>query len=184
MLRPVIIFAVIACAVGAFAPSVFPALLQAMSGAAGASASPPLPTVVRAPPVIQASESDDNGGRVVEINADAGGQYSTEALVNGSLVHMMVDTGATTVALSAETAERIGLPLSEASYTARIRTANGIARAAPVTLSAISIGDIYLPAVQGIVLDRQAGVVNLLGMSFLRRLSAVEQKSGRLILRQ
>src|SRR5580704_1925833 len=91
MLRPVIIFAVIACAVGVFAPSIFPTLLQAMSGAAGASASPPppLPAIVRAPPpVIQASESEDDGGRVVKINADAGGQYSTEVLVNGSLVHM------------------------------------------------------------------------------------------------
>ena len=94
------------------------------------------------------------------------------------------DTGATFVSLSAETAQRIGLPVNESSYTARMTTANGIARAAPVMLNAVSVGDVYVPAVHGIVMDRQAGSVNLLGMSFLKRLSGVEQKSGQLILRQ
>jgi len=124
------------------------------------------------------------GPREQVIAADAGGQYSLDVLVGGQSARMMVDTGATLVTLSADTAQRIGLPLTDASYTGRTQTANGIGRAAPVTLSAVSIGDIYVPTVQGMVLDRSAGDVNLLGMSFLRRLSAVEQKSGRLVLRQ
>jgi aspartyl protease family protein len=185
MLRSVIVIAVLACVVGIYAPSVLPGLLASADGGAMAT-SPPLPApVVRPQPVIvQTAASEDNGERVVRLEPDARGQYSTEVVINGVLVRMMVDTGATLVTLSADTAQRIGLPLTDASYTGRTQTANGIGRAAPVTLSAVSIGDIYVPTVQGMVLDRSAGDVNLLGMSFLRRLSAVEQKSGKLVLRQ
>jgi aspartyl protease family protein len=188
MLRSVIVLAVIACVAGVYAPSVLPALFQAASGAAGANPTAPeqsmAPAAGSSPPMIQASASDEDGGRMVRLNPDAVGQYSTEVTINGSRVRMLVDTGATFVSLSAETAERIGLPISESNYTAQMRTANGIARAAPVTLNAVSIGDIYVPSVQGIVMDRPAGSINLLGMSFLRRLSKVEQRSGQLILRQ
>jgi aspartyl protease family protein len=187
MLRSVIVLAVIACVAGLYAPSVFPALFQAASGAAS---NPTAPTQAMAPvtsppsPVVQASASDEDSGRMVRLDPDMGGQYSTEVVINGSRVRMLVDTGATYVSLSAETAQRIGLSVTDSNYTARMTTANGIARAAPVTLNAVSVGDIYVPTVQGIVMDRQAGGVNLLGMSFLKRLSRVEQKSGQLILRQ
>lgn len=184
MLRSSILVAVVACILAVYAPTVFPALFAALNG--GAPQTPtPAPPVSVSPPAMSASASESaEDGRVVQIEADHGGQYSTDVTINGVLVHMLVDTGATIVAISADTAERIGLPLSEASYTAMVRTANGAARAAPVVLSAVTVGDIYVPAVQGIVFERRAGHVDLLGMSFLKRLSSVEQKSGRLILRQ
>ena len=184
MLRSSLIVAVIACIVGAYAPSLFPSLFQAMNGSGGGSAPQPIPTVALAPPPAPASASRDESYRVAEIYADRGGQYSTDVVVNGVIVHMMIDTGATFVALSAETASRLGLSLGPASYTGRVRTANGIASVAPVTLTSVSVGDVFVPAVQGLVMEPQAGRDNLLGMSFLKRLSTVEQKSGRLILRQ
>jgi aspartyl protease family protein len=183
MLRSSLIVAVVACIVAAYAPSLFPSLFQAMNGSGGPAAPQPAPAVGPSPPV-QASASRDESDRIAEIYADRGGQYSTDVVVNGVIVHMMIDTGATFVALSAETASRLGLALGPASYTGRVRTANGIASVAPVTLTSVSVGDIFVPAVQGLVMEPQAGHDNLLGMSFLKRLSAVEQKSGRLILRQ
>ncbi len=183
MLRSSILVAVVACILAVYAPTVFPALFAALNGAAGPQ--PLAPPPVGAPSASASASTDDSEeGRVVQIAADGGGQYSADVTINGVLVHMLVDTGATTVAISADTAERIGLALSEASYTAMVRTANGAARAAPVVLSAVTVGGIYVPAVQGIVFERRAGHVDLLGMSFLKRLSSVEQKAGRLILRQ
>lgn len=182
MLRSSLLVAILACILAAYAPTIFPALLQEMSQ--GTSAPPALPAASPPPRPTETSASNQGDDRAVEITADSGGQYSTEVAINGVIVHMLVDTGATTVALSADTAQRLGLPLSDASYTALVHTANGVARAAPVVLSAVSIGDIYVPAVQGVVFERKAGHVDLLGMSFLKRLSSVEQKSGRLILRQ
>ncbi len=182
MLRSSILVAIVACIVAVYAPTVFPALLQAMSG--GTSDAPMAANAGARPAQASASLTGVGEDRMIEIAADGGGQYSTDVVINGVVVHMLVDTGATTVALSAETAQRLSLPLSEASYTALVHTANGVARAAPIVLPAVSVGNIYVPAVQGLVLERRAGRVDLLGMSFLKRLSSVEQRSGRLVLRQ
>jgi aspartyl protease family protein len=189
MLRVAFIFAMIACVAAICAPLALPALLQGADRVA-ASAPPSravaAPSAVASPPILRSATNgaSDDDGRSVELVADAGGQYSAEATVNGSPIHMMIDTGATLVSLSADAAARVGVFVNDADYTVRVRTANGLARAAPVTLVGVSVGDVYVPEVQALVLERQAGPVNLLGMSFLRRLSAVEQRQGMLILRQ
>jgi aspartyl protease family protein len=118
------------------------------------------------------------------IDADYGGQYSTQVAINGTLVNMMVDTGATMVVISYKTASRLGLQVLDSDYTGRTQTANGVAAVAPVTLREVTIGPIYLGDVKALVAGPNAGDMNLLGMSFLKRLASVEQKSGRLVLRQ
>ncbi len=54
----------------------------------------------------------------------------------------MVDTGASLVALTYEDADRLGIYRQSLDFTYTAKTANGIARVAPVTISRISIGDI------------------------------------------
>ena len=61
-------------------------------------------------------------------------------------------------------------------------TANS--KASPVTLDAVSFGGLYLRDVQALILAPEAGNVNLLGASFLKRLVSVEQRDGIMILRQ
>jgi aspartyl protease family protein len=118
------------------------------------------------------------------IDADRGGQYSTDVYINGIGVKMLVDTGATMVVISHQTAERLGIQVVDADYTWRAQTANGVAAVAPVTLREMTLGSIYLGEVKAFVAARDAGPMNLLGMSFLKRLASVEQRSGRLVLRQ
>jgi aspartyl protease family protein len=130
------------------------------------------------------SATAPSGYQEASIVADSGGQYSTDVDIDGQSVRMMVDTGATMVVISAETASRLGLQLANSDYTGRVRTANGVAAVAPVTLREVTIGPIYLGEVKALVAERNAGAVNLLGMSFLKRLASVEQQSGRLVLRQ
>ena len=79
----------------------------------------------------------------------------------------MVDTGATMVALSYEDAERAGVYVRPADFTMRVNTANGIARAAPVTLDEISLGDITVRNVRAAVSEPGRLQGSLLGMSFL-----------------
>jgi len=188
MLRVAFIFAMIACVAAICAPLALPALLQGADRVAASTPSRAVapPSAVASPPILRSATNagSDDDGRRVELVADGAGQYSAEATVNGSPIHMMIDTGATLVSLSADAAARVGVFVDDADYTVRVRTANGLARAAPVTLVGVSIGDVYVPEVQALVLERQAGPINLLGMSFLRRLSAVEQRQGMLILRQ
>ena len=117
------------------------------------------------------------------LRADARGQYAADALVNGLPVHMLVDTGASDVVVSASTAARLGLIPSERRRRT-IQTANGQSTASPAILSHISFGGLYMNDVEALILAPEAGEVNLLGESFLRRLVSVEQRDGMLILRQ
>ena len=96
---------------------------------------------------------------------------------------MMIDTGATVVAISASTAARLGLAPGPGPKW-RIKTANGASAASPVTLDSVSFGGLYMRDVQALILAPEAGKANLLGASVLKRLVSVEQRDGMLILRQ
>jgi len=152
-----------------------------------------IPVAVHAPaPARPASARADVGVAAptpaadtqAEIAADAGGQYAAEVEINGQFVRMLVDTGATMVVISYDTASRLGIAPIASDYTARVRTPNGVAAVAPVTLREVTVGPVYVGEVQALVADRSAGAINLLGMSFLKRLASVEQRDGKLVLHQ
>jgi len=120
-------------------------------------------------------------GRRVTLRADARGHFQTEAAINGRTVPVMVDTGATSVALRHEDAGALGVrPVMPSDYTVPIATANGTARAARVTLGEVRIGDVRVKNVEALVMPEHALGTNLLGMSFIRRLKNVELAGGRL----
>jgi aspartyl protease family protein len=183
MIKSVLPFAIGAVGLALLAPSFF-------DHAANAPAAPTASEAVAAAPAPADSAAPTNPGgrtssgyRETAIEADAGGQYATEALVNGMPVRMMIDTGATFVAVSASTASRLGLVPGPGPKW-RIKTANGESAASPVTLDAVSFGGLYMKDVQALILAPEAGEANLLGASFLKRLVSVEQRDGMLILRQ
>jgi aspartyl protease family protein len=118
----------------------------------------------------------------VEIRAGATGHYHAQAEVNGRPVEVMVDTGATMVALTYEDAERAGIHLKPSDFTNSVSTANGVTRVAPVTLERISIGDITVRNVAASVSERGRLNTTLLGMSFLSRLERVDMRAGILVL--
>jgi aspartyl protease family protein len=179
MLRFAILAAVGAMLLALIAPDLALSLLG--NGASPPAAAPAKADVAQEAP---AASSTSSAGRQAVLEADRGGQYAADVEINGYPVKMLVDTGATMVVISYATASRLGLHVLEADYTVRVRTANGVAAVAPVTLGNVTLGPIFLGGVQALVADRNAGSVDLLGMSFLKRLASVEQKSGRLILRQ
>ncbi|GAA5443328.1 hypothetical protein Misp06_01504 [Microbulbifer sp. NBRC 101763] len=117
----------------------------------------------------------------VRLSADSRGHYSTDAWVNGMRVPMMVDTGATSIAINYPTARRLGLNLSSARKIP-ISTANGMTSAYLINLSSVTIGGIKLHNVAATVHSDDFPRVVLLGNSFLGRVD-MEQQSGVLILR-
>jgi aspartyl protease family protein len=123
-------------------------------------------------------------GSLVELKAGRNGHFNTEAEINGSGVPVMVDTGATMVALSYEDAQRAGIYLSQADFTQAVSTANGVARIAPVTLDRVSIGEITVRNVPAAVAEPGRLKTSLLGMSFLNRLSRFDMRSGVLVLQE
>lgn len=121
---------------------------------------------------------------MVELKARRNGHFETAAEVNGRSIDVMVDTGATMVALTFEDAERAGIYPSPADFTHRVSTANGTGRVAPVTIDRLTIGDITVRDVRAAVVERGKLQQTLLGMSFLGRLSRFEMRAGTLVLQE
>lgn len=182
MLRNALIFAIAAITIAFAAPS----LLVPPGGRAAQDAPSPVAAAPESAPVATVAVADPQapGYREASISADAGGQYRTRALIEGQDVDVMIDTGATVVALTAETAARLGVTADPSRPRWKMSTANGFTFANPVTLRSVNLGAIYMDNVQAVVMPPGASSANLLGASFLKRLVSVEQRGGVLVLRQ
>ncbi|KQY80377.1 TIGR02281 family clan AA aspartic protease [Brevundimonas sp. Root1423] len=110
------------------------------------------------------------------------GHYWADALIEGRAVRVMVDTGASVVALTPNDAARLGLKLTSDDFSSTLVTASGIVRAAPVELQAVAVAGARVERVQALVVER--GLPHsLLGMSYLGRLSAFTATPASLTLR-
>lgn len=107
-----------------------------------------------------------SSGRI-SLPADGGGHFMGSGSINGRPVQFLVDTGASTVALSVADAERIGLAFREGP-SVRIGTANGLAQGWRVKLASVRIGDVEVYDVDAIVTPQGMPFV-LLGNSYLNR---------------
>lgn len=120
----------------------------------------------------------------VQLRAAENGHFMTSAYINGCSVKMLVDTGASTVALRHEDARRVGLRPDDLDFDIPVSTANGIVNAARIRIDRIEIGGIRVEDIDGIVLPKGALAGSLLGMSFLSRLRSFEVRDGVLNLRE
>lgn len=119
-----------------------------------------------------------------ELKANESGHFVTMAEINGRDVKVLVDTGATVVALSYEDADDIGLHPRNLSFDIPVSTANGAVAAARVRLDKIEIDGVRVEGVDGLVMPEGALKGTLLGMSFLGRLSSFKVEDGVLILKE
>ncbi|TBY04870.1 TIGR02281 family clan AA aspartic protease [Rhizobium laguerreae] len=123
------------------------------------------------------------GGQEIILHKLLNGHFKADVAVNGQTVEMLVDTGASMVALSREDAERIGIDLSRLTYSMTIMTANGRGRAAPVTLDQVAIGPIVRNNVAASVAEDGRLDQSLLGMSFLETLGSLQMQTDELRMR-
>jgi len=104
----------------------------------------------------------------VSLTADARGHFAAAGSLNGYPMTFLVDTGATTIAISATEAKRIGLDY-KAGQAAGVNTAAGVVPAWRVKLNTVKVGGIALNQVDGMVVETGLSMP-LLGMSFLNRM--------------
>lgn len=107
------------------------------------------------------------------------GHYRTEALINGKKVNVLVDTGATGVAISQSVADRLKLKSINAIRT---NTANGDSIGYMVRLESVQIGGVRADNVAAMIAPGLDGDV-LLGMSFLGRMD-VRLFKGEMTIKQ
>ena len=113
---------------------------------------------------------------------DERGHAQARAEIDGASFDVVIDTGASVVALRESDARRAGYRLSEADFTVPVRTANGIKHAAPITLRVVEVGSIRVRDVAALVSRDDQLSVNLLGMSFLQRLDGFRFDGRHLVL--
>lgn len=103
----------------------------------------------------------------VTLTADTNGHYNTQVNINGTSMPMLLDTGATMIALPARDATRMGINYKNGKMI-QVNTANGVALAYKVTLDKVRVGELEVHQVEALI--QESGLeVGLLGMSFLKR---------------
>jgi aspartyl protease family protein len=111
-----------------------------------------------------------------------GGQFAVRARVDDVPVTMLVDTGASFVTLTLADAAGTGIDPRSLAFTVPIRTANGVIRAAPITIGKLVVGSIVRENLRALVTPPDTLSDSLLGMSFLETLHGYSISGDRMIL--
>jgi len=120
--------------------------------------------------------------REVQVVRGLNGEFALQAKINGVNAPMVIDTGATQVVLTYETAKAVGLPLELLNYDVDLETAGGHTKAARLTLDRLAIGRLVERSVPALVVPHGLMKTNLLGMSFLDRMESWDVRADRLVL--
>ncbi|MXW91112.1 MAG: TIGR02281 family clan AA aspartic protease [Rhodospirillaceae bacterium] len=121
------------------------------------------------------------GERSLTVRASGSGTFFMDVFLNGRPARMLVDTGATGVALTPADAVAAGLDIERLRYTVPVQTADGAALAAHAVLDSIQVGGLTFRNQRALVLRQ--GQISLLGVTVLRRFRSFEISGDRLTLR-
>jgi aspartyl protease family protein len=128
-------------------------------------------------------EQSAGGVAEVRIRKRLDGHFTATVDVNGKPISMIVDTGASTIVLRPEDAQKAGIDVSKLTFKVPVLTANGRTVAARVRLDKVGIGPLDRQKVEALVAQPGALTQSLLGMSFLSRLRSYEFSGDFLTLR-
>jgi aspartyl protease family protein len=122
-----------------------------------------------------------DGGEVTVPRAEDGHYYLTLE-INGTPIQFMADTGASSMVLSREDAERLGIDLNSLLFSGEANTANGVVRTARVDLPLVELGPFRNDDFSAYVNDGEMEG-SLLGMDYLGQFE-MQIARNQMILRQ
>jgi aspartyl protease family protein len=120
------------------------------------------------------------GGEMVLDRAGDGHFYATAQIDTGDY-RMLVDTGASVVALTGDDARDMGLDWNPNALAPVAQGASGPVMGVPVTIPAMTVGDFEAHDVQAIIVPNGLPI-SLLGQSFLRHVPNVSIADNSLTL--
>lgn len=120
-------------------------------------------------------------GSTVRIRKGEDGHFWAAVRINGVERRMLIDSGATSTAISTETAQAAGIDTDEAGFNTLIDTANGTISARRATAKSLDIGSIHAEDL-GVVVSASFGDMNVIGMNFLSRLKSWRVEGNVLVL--
>ncbi len=166
-----------ACIVGAF--------MTEMPGGEAAPEAAPMPdgaTLAAAPAAHQDGGRDDGwGGGDIRLSRRGDGHFYANPSIGGRQLDVMVDTGASFVALTGDDARAAGLDWSDADLRPVARGASGVVEGVPVMIDSIELGGTEMRDVEAAIVP-DGLPVTLLGQSYLRRFQRVEIEGDAMVL--
>src|SRR3954470_19992675 len=129
----------------------------------------------------QNSAQFTNQEGAVELQRQPDGHFYADVRINGNFVHMLVDTGATNIALSRDDARTAGLATSIGMPDVVGEGADGAVHGESARLDRVELGPLEAQGLDAIVLN--GGQQSLLGQSFLSRFSSIEIHGDKMVLR-
>jgi aspartyl protease family protein len=156
-------------------------LLLPAERAATVAPEPVAQMAVSAPPPASRARPAKPWRSETRLTAGPGGHFRATALVNGQPVGVIVDTGATTIALTIADARRIGIPVNAAAFTEVGMGAGGPVRGQHVMIDSVAVDGREVRALPGVVLEGLEE--SLLGQSYLSQIGEVSMSGGAMILR-
>jgi len=120
-------------------------------------------------------EADNNNDAAADIIVYQGidTMFRTTGSINGYPVNFLVDTGASSIAISSQEAKRLGINYKLDGKPTWVSTASGVEQASAVTIDRVTISGVTIRSVEGLVIEGSEPSVPLLGMSYLNRFKIV-----------
>ena len=116
------------------------------------------------------------------LERESNGHFYTHAKVNDAeLVHFVVDTGATVVALTVDDARRLGISVDPSEFTVVGEGASGLVRGKDVMLKSVEVDGKRVENVRGVILEGSR--LSLLGQAYLSRMGEVEMSGDYMVLK-
>ena len=117
----------------------------------------------------------------LELQRESDGHFYADVRINGAPVHMLIDTGASTIALSREDAQSAGIATSIGMNDVIGEGADGAVHGEYVRLETVELGPLKADGLEAVVLN--SGQESLLGQNFLSQFASVQIEGDRMILR-
>lgn len=120
-------------------------------------------------------------GKEMRVPMAADGHFWVRVKLGGIERRMLVDSGATVTAISADTAAAAGIEPSDSLMPVMMQTANGTVTAQAATVPELRIGNVVARDLP-VVVSPAFGDMNVVGMNFLSRLKSWRVEDGVMIL--
>lgn len=130
---------------------------------------------------ISGTAGQSISGEAIELRRQDDGHYWLQVDVNGKPVRFMIDSGATTTAINANTASETGVEVNANGYPIILSTANGRVAAKRGIVRSLTVGPHSIENHQ-VVVSESFGDVNVLGMNFLDSMKSWKVEANMMVL--
>jgi len=139
------------------------------------------PASKSAQPQLHVAQETSSWNREVTLHRNPDGHFYADVIVDGQSFHMLVDTGATVIALTGDDARRLGVTWNSFDLAPIGQGAGGPVEGVNTSLRRVALGGFEVNNVGAVVIPEGLHV-SLLGQSFLAGLGSVEISGDRMVI--